>query len=478
MAPNNDSARARILASLTDDLGRTLARDRSRAWTAGEIFGAAAVLRPMFLVGEDPLGIAFAQPGWIMAALLAAWGAGRRPLLIDPGLKREAEALRRIHPGICIYTGKGPTQAWQEWMGKWMDTRRVDVSEALAASVPVAAPPPWLSLPADNDSFASLLTSASTGENKIIDKLGFQFYRQAEALASVLALPGKSLVLSFVPPYHLLGFFYGLVLPLVQGAETVVATDLTGAAMIELLTKYRPDLVVGTATHYRFLVRATTQREPTLNHPSDGKPSTVYLSSGAPLDPAVAEAFASRFGTSVRDFYGSTELGGIAFRAWPDAYRAMPSVRWRIDPETARLDVISPWGGGAENIWLSTDDAAEPVGADGFRLLGRLDHVVKVGGKRFSSVEVEQALRAMPGVSEAAVFPYQRFGEPAIAAVIAPEPGAMLDETVIRTFLAERLATYKLPRTILLLATLPRGSHDKIDYQALRSLVADEEPAR
>jgi len=294
-----------------------------------------------------------------------------------------------------------------------------------------------------------------------------QFYRQAEALASVLPLPARSRVLSFVPPYHLLGFFYGLVLPLVLGGETVLATNLTGAAMVELLAKYRPDLVVGTATHYRFLVRAAAKPGPS---------AAVFLSSGAPLDPAVAEAFASQFGTSVRDFYGSTELGGVAFRAWPDPYRALPSVRWRIDAETSRLDVMSPWGGGAAGAWLSTDDAAEPAGEDGFRLLGRLDHVVKVGGKRFSSVEVEQTLRAAPRVAEAAVFPYLRFGEPAIAAVIAPEPHAVLDEATVRAFLAEHLAAYKLPRTILVRAALPRSSHDKIDYQALRALFADGEP--
>ena len=329
--------------------------------------------------------------------------------------------------------------------------------------------PAWLALPADDEPFAALLTSASTGENKVIDKQGCQIYRQAEALTSVLSLPASSRVLSFIPPYHLLGFFYGLILPLVLGGEIVVASELTGAAMVELLAKYRPDLVVGSATHYRFLVKAaSTTKTPVL--PS----ATLFLSSGAPLDPAVAEAFASRFGTPLRDFYGSTELGGVAFRVWPEPYRAMPGVRWRIDAETAGLAVMSPWAGGAEGVWLSTDDAAEPVGEDGFRLLGRLDYVVKVGGKRFSSVEVEQALRSMPGVAEAAVFPYLRFGEPAIAAILSPESGAVLDEVTARAFLAERLAVYKLPRTILVRAALPRGSHDKIDYQALRALVVNE----
>ena len=104
-------------------------------------------------------------------------------------------------------------------------------------------------------------------------------------------------------------------------------------------------------------------------------------------------------------------------------------------------------------------------------MLGRLDHVVKVGGKRFSTVEVEQALRGMPGVAEAAAFPYARFGEPALAAAVVLERSAAADEHAVRTFLSGRLASYKLPRTVLFLTALPRGSHDKVDYHTLRGMV-------
>jgi hypothetical protein len=88
MAQKEESARARILASLTRDADRTLARDRSRAWTAGEILGAAAVLRPMFLEGEGPLGIAFTQPGWKVKVLSAS-----------PSHSRAGSWLRCLPPG-------------------------------------------------------------------------------------------------------------------------------------------------------------------------------------------------------------------------------------------------------------------------------------------------------------------------------------------------------------------------------------------
>ena len=452
MAVQDEGARAGLLATLTGDPGRTLASACERSWTAADIWGAAETLRLRFFGGPGPVGIAFGQPGWIVAALLAAWGARRLPVLFDPALKREADVLRRLYPGIPVYADREPATDGRELVG-----------EALAASRPAAAVPAWLRLPADDEPFAALLTSASTGDNKVIEKRGFQLYRQIEALASVLSLSAPARVLSFVPPFHLLGFFYGLLLPLAQGGESIAAAELAGTAMLELLAKYQPDLVVGTATHYRFLVRAAPSEQPL-------RPTTVYLSSGAPLDPAVAGAFAAHYGTAVRDFYGSTELGGVAWRVWPAPYRPMPGVRWRVDPDTGALEVMSPWGGGAQSDWVATDDAADEE-VDGFRLLGRLDHVVKVGGNRFSTVEVEAAVRAMPHVSEAAVFPYARFGEPAIAAALVIERAAPVDEIAVRAFLAERLASHKLPRTILFLTALPRGSHDKIDYQALRAMV-------
>jgi acyl-coenzyme A synthetase/AMP-(fatty) acid ligase len=452
MVAHDGGARAGLLASLTGDPGRTLARAHEREWTTAEVWGAAETLWPMFLDGQGPVGVAFTQPGWIVAALLAAWGARRRPVLFDPALKREAETLRRLHPGLPVFADRAPALAGRRFVG-----------DVLAGSRPAAVAPAWLRLPADDEPFAGLLTSASTGENKVVEKEGFQLYRQVEGLASVLPLPARARVLSFVPAFHLLGFFYGLVLPLAHGGESILALDSAGSAMLELLAKYQPDLVVGTATHYRFLVRAAPSEQPL-------RPGTVFLSSGAPLDPAVAGAFTAHYGTAVRDFYGSTELGGVALRIWPASYRAMPGVQWRVDPDTGALQVMSPWGGGAQDRWVATDDAAEEE-VDGFRLLGRLDHVVKVGGKRFSTVEVEEALRTLPSVADVAVFPYVRFAEPAVAAAIVVAPSAPADEVAVRRFLAERLASYKVPRTILFVPALPRGSHDKVDYQALRAMV-------
>jgi acyl-coenzyme A synthetase/AMP-(fatty) acid ligase len=445
----DDLVRRALENSFTQHLDRTLTRDPQGEWTAPKILGAAAALGERFSAMSGPVGVACLDPGWVLAALLAAWSTRRPPILLDPGLKRELDALHRRYPGISVFSEK-----------RTPAEDRVPLPE-LSGHLRAGAARFPLVLPGEADLFASFFTSGSEGQSQVIEKRGRQFYRQARAVGQILTLPPEGRVLSLVPPYHLLGFFYGLFLPLTSDAEGMVATELTGSAMVHLLAKYQPALVVGTSTHYRALVRALGSAGPA---PS---PATVLLCSGAPLDPATAEALASRYGIRVRDFYGTTELGGVAWRPWPEPYQAMPGVAFRIDPESSRLEVCSAWAEAGEATWNATDDAAEPAGEDGFRLLGRLSHLVKVGAKRFSSVEVEQALRTLPGVAEAAVVPYDRFGEQAMMAFVVTEPGSALTEAGVRAFLAGELADFKMPRSLRFIAELPRGSHEKVDYAKL-----------
>jgi acyl-coenzyme A synthetase/AMP-(fatty) acid ligase len=342
--------------------------------------------------------------------------------------------------------------------------------EAAGAADVVEAVPAWFDLPSADELFVCLFTSGSEGELKVVEKRARQIYRQAAALTSHLQFPRGAHVLAFVPPFHLLGFFYGLCVPWLLHGTTLFAHGLDALAMGKLVGSEHPALVVGTAIHYRYLAQ--------VDAPAGGAAQVFFLSSGAPLDPAIAEAFARRYGTSVRDFYGTTEVAGVAYRAWPEPYQPMPGVQFRIDPSSSALQVSSPWANAEhEGAWIATGDAAEPAGDGRFVLLGRLGHLVKVGGKRFSSLEVEQAIRAMPGVRDAAVVPYERFGESAIAAFVSPEPGTGPGVAEVRAWLAARLAPFKLPRTIRLLADLPRARLSKLDYKALRALVDHEDPS-
>ncbi len=102
-------------------------------------------------------------------------------------------------------------------------------------------------------------------------------------------------------------------------------------------------------------------------------------------------------------------------------------------------------------------------------LCDRKNHMVISGGVNIYPAEIEAALLALPGVHDHAVFgvPDDEFGE-TLCAHIEPEPAAVLDEPMIRSFLRERLADFKVPRLIRFDTHLPREDSGKIMKRKLR----------
>ena len=107
-------------------------------------------------------------------------------------------------------------------------------------------------------------------------------------------------------------------------------------------------------------------------------------------------------------------------------------------------------------------------------LVGRQSDMIISGGYNVYPTEVEAALIDLEGVLEAAVFGLRHpdFGE-AVAAAVAPRPGATLIEAELILAARLRLAGYKTPKRVFLLDALPRNAMGKTDRKALRAQFAD-----
>ena len=109
------------------------------------------------------------------------------------------------------------------------------------------------------------------------------------------------------------------------------------------------------------------------------------------------------------------------------------------------------------------------VRADGsIHLLGRGSVVINTGGEKVYPEEVEEVIKAMPGVADAVVvgIPDDRFGEEIVAVVErAPgaDPGSVTDAAVIQAVKA-RLAGFKAPRRVRFVDTIGRSPAGKVDY--------------
>lgn len=418
------------------DRAATFLVEDGAPWSGARILALAGRIASSVPREAGPVvGVRSTSASFILAGVLALWKLGRKPLLLDPNLREVPPAVLEQYPGLVVLEGALVTEG---------DGEPLD--------------PGW---PAGEKSAALFLTSGSTGEAKIVHKRVDQLSLQMEAELAWLGVPARPCVYSLVPPFHLFGFAYGLFLPLMAGGRTTFTPSALPARWVACIREERPTLVVGVPYHYRTLAVEAKGR----------LPDVFFFSSGAPITPDVDAAFRERTGQTITQGYGSTETGGIAKRTGFGAWRPFPGLKWRIADDDGRLVVCSPWQERPDE-WHVTDDvvAAE---SDGFVLLGRADSVVKVGGKRFSTEEVLAAARAVAGLSEAAVVTYSRFGENAVALFATPDPArkAALTAADLRQALAARLAPFKVPRTIELVAELPRLGNGKVDQQELRRRV-------
>lgn len=115
------------------------------------------------------------------------------------------------------------------------------------------------------------------------------------------------------------------------------------------------------------------------------------------------------------------------------------------------------------------------IEADGtMTLLGRGNNCINTGGEKVYPEEVEDALKQIPDVADAAVLgvPDERFGS-AVAALIRRTADSGVDEAAISDHLGTRLARYKHPRIMRFVATDFRHANGKINYREARRILEE-----
>jgi acyl-CoA synthetase (AMP-forming)/AMP-acid ligase II len=106
---------------------------------------------------------------------------------------------------------------------------------------------------------------------------------------------------------------------------------------------------------------------------------------------------------------------------------------------------------------------------------GRLDDMIKTRGANVSRLEVEAALLALPGVSQAVVagLPDAEFGKIVVAAVV-PDKGVVLQENELRLAMRTSLSSFKIPRRIVFVTAgdIPRTATGKVQLNRAGPMIA------
>ena len=123
-----------------------------------------------------------------------------------------------------------------------------------------------------------------------------------------------------------------------------------------------------------------------------------------------------------------------------------------------------------KNGWMHTGDAAY-MDEDGYVFIqDRMKDMIISGGENVYPAQVESAIYGHPSVGEVAVIgvPDDTWGE-AVKACIVPKPGAVVDEASVIEWTKERLAGFKVPKSIDIIELMPRNASGKILRKDLRS---------
>src|SRR5204862_243834 len=217
----------------------------------------------------------------------------------------------------------------------------------------------------------------------------------------------------------------------------------------------------------------------------------LVRSSSASLPPQVMAEIEKTFNAPVVEAYGMTEAAHqMASNPLPPRLRKPGSVGLPAGPEVAVMDEagkLLPAGAIGElvirganvtkgyknntqanataftNGWFRTGDQGV-MDTDGyFRLTGRLKEIINRGGEKISPREVDEVLLDHPAVAQVVTFgvPHAKLGEDVAACIVLAE-GAAADEQSIRAFAATRLADFKVPRTVVFVAEIPKGATGKL----------------
>jgi malonyl-CoA/methylmalonyl-CoA synthetase len=135
---------------------------------------------------------------------------------------------------------------------------------------------------------------------------------------------------------------------------------------------------------------------------------------------------------------------------------------WRMPEKTA--DEFT------DDAWFKTGDVGR-FDADGYlSIVGRSKDLIISGGYNVYPAEIEVVLNEMPGVAESAVIgvPHPDFGE-AVVAVVVPRPGVPAPEpAALVATLKGRIAGFKVPKQVFVVAELPRNAMGKVQKNLLR----------
>ena len=472
----------------------------------------------------DRVGLYLQNVPQFVLALLAAWKAGVIAVPINP-MCRERELAHQLDDSgaktlICLRAlydsvaknviGNSPVRSVVTTSGRDFQSRNdpriftgaepdrpvgtddlADLLERFRGSRPSAHDP------AAADVALLTYTSGTTGKPKAAMNTHQNLASNAEATRNWMELTPGDRILGIAPLFHVTGLVCHVAASLLTPVPLLLTFRFEPEVMLDAIREHRPTFTIGAITAFIALMNA-----PGFGGDDFASFAKIF-SGGAPVSPATAEQFAQATGRRVHNAYGLTESTapthfcpfGVATPVDPASGAlsiGVPTPGTRVDildaegnalgpGETGELaisgrQVVPGYWGQPEATAVAFPDGRLRTGDVGFMdtggwfyLVDRKKDMIVASGYKVWPREVEDVLYEHPAVREAAVVgvPDAYRGE-TVKAFVSLKPGARAEPEDLVGYARERLAAYKYPRVIEILADLPKTTSGKILRRELR----------
>ena len=334
----------------------------------------------------------------------------------------------------------------------------------------------------DTEALALLIgTSGTTGTPKIAMRSTNGSCAMARHVLSCTGIARDDVVLIAAPLSGGVGYINGLCSTAITGCSTILPRTLRIEALMELLERHR---VSALCTLPTLAVRM-------LAAPGEAPALRVIQTGGAYLHPQVAAGLEARFDCRVVSAYGAIDVGIPSMvKAEGDTAQHRHETVGKPFPEAelALIDGEVVMRGPSTALGYFEDEEATRavyddegwghfgdlgrIDEDGYlRIVGRLKEVINRGGKKISVNEVENHVRAFPGVRDVAAVGYDdpELGERCCAVVVSDDAVTL---EALRAFLTERgVPKLMWPERVHHLDELPMSPQGKVRRRELKELL-------
>lgn len=367
--------------------------------------------------------------------------------------------------------------------------------EKFAKMISLAASENPSPLPFTHDTDTTVLmiyTSGTTGRPKGAQITAGNLTSNLDALYAAWGWRNDDVLLHALPLFHFHGLVVALHGVLHAGASALILRKFDARRSLQLLVERNCTIFMGVPTIYQRILALSDAEQ------YDIRNMRLLISGSDRLPDETFLGFQETFGHTLLERYGLTETGMNISNPLKGERRMgsvglpLPGVKARIvDPETeeilpdGKVGTVQVRGPNVfKGYWRQLEKTAEAFSPDGwlrtgdlglrepdgyYTLKGRTKDLIITGGLNVYPPEVERVLNEHHTVKTSAVIgcPDSDWGE-RVVAVVVNQAGELTSVEELIAFCRERLATYKCPKNVIFVESLPRNAMGKVQKIKLR----------